>query len=598
MKAGLACSALVLVLGLQPAGAQDNLRSSQVTSPAATLLAPQPPATDAGTSPPAADPSASQNTAEVPFKGGEPWRWRILRTAWTERDEKGYEEFVAAHRRERLPQRARLPHQRRVQPALSRLQPGRHALLCRLRRPALHAARLLRLEERPAVLLFDRRHAAGLLQATSATTARGNPISSRRDLRRGRHRCAPRHPADGRGISSAHYRYPPDYTGKLLPDHYPVKIARDSIKPGTIIYDPNGHVAVVYKVTPEGRIHYIDTHPDNSLTRGVYGKAFTRSAPGMGAGFKRWRPQTLVGATQRRRRQLPAAASIGSPPTRTSPTGPTSSSSAPSPTGRRLWSAGSSCSRARRSNTTTIVRRRLASAGFKYDPLEETRSMVRVLCEDLKYRVDAVDVAIKAAHPQAAAARPASQQHLRHRRRLGDLLHALARCAAQDGLQGAARRGRPLPGRWRRQAASAWPTRGRTFARDSARRLPAGSQRLQHRLHAQRRQRRSSFPSPTSRGACSRSRSIRIIASSAAGARTSREELATCTDGADKRAWYEAEQRLRNQTDRTYDVRMGFSLADLRREAPGSGVDQPPDIDVLELLGETALHSEPGKSSE
>ncbi len=42
------------------------------------------------------------------------------------------------------------------------------------------------------------------------------------------------------------------------------------------------------------------------------------------------------------------------------------------------------------------VRRRLANAGFRYDPLEETRSMVRSLCEDLKYRVDAVDVAIKA----------------------------------------------------------------------------------------------------------------------------------------------------------------------------------------------------------
>ena len=42
---------------------------------------------------------------------------------------------------------------------------------------------------------------------------------------------------------------------------------------------------------------------------------------------------------------------------------------------------------------------------------------------------------------------------------------------------------------------------------------------------------------------------------------------------ADKRDWYAAEQRLRNQTDRTYDVRMNFSLADLRRKAPGSGVD-------------------------
>ena len=64
------------------------------------------------------------------------------------------------------------------------------------------------------------------------------------------------------------------------------------------------------------------------------------------------------------------------------------------------------------------------------------------------------------------------------------------------------------------------------------------------------------------------------------------EELATCPDGADKRAWYDAERRLRNQPDRTYDVRMGFSLADLRKGVPGSGIDAPPGIDVLALLGD------------
>jgi hypothetical protein len=62
------------------------------------------------------------------------------------------------------------------------------------------------------------------------------------------------------------------------------------------------------------------------------------------------------------------------------------------------------------------------------------------------------------------------------------------------------------------------------------------------------------------------------------------EELATCAEPADKRAWYEAEQRLRNQPDRTYDVRMGFSLADLKRAVAGSGIDSPPVTDVLALL--------------
>ena len=72
------------------------------------------------------------------------------------------------------------------------------------------------------------------------------------------------------------------------------------------------------------------------------------------------------------------------------------------------------------------------------------------------------------------------------------------------------------------------------------------------------------------------------------------EELATCAEPADKRAWYEAEQRLRNQPDRTYDVRMGFSLIDLRRAVAGSGIDQPPAADVLALL---RGDSPPGEAS-
>ena len=69
------------------------------------------------------------------------------------------------------------------------------------------------------------------------------------------------------------------------------------------------------------------------------------------------------------------------------------------------------------------------------------------------------------------------------------------------------------------------------------------------------------------------------------------EELATCTDGPDKRAWYEAQQRLRNQADRTYDARMGFSLADLKKSVPGSGIDAPPAIDMLSLLGQASAEA-------
>jgi hypothetical protein len=281
-------------------------------------------------------------------------------------------------------------------------------------------------------------------------TARGNVISSRRDLVDAGLDARRAIPQIVDTISSAHYRYPPAYTGRLLPDHYPVKIARDSIKPGTIIYDPNGHVAVIYKVTAEGRIHYIDTHPDNSLIHkrpqpdrlpnniyGTDGDWETYSTPSRDArlktAFKELRDEVARFLT--------------------------------------LASAGSN---------------RLAYAG------EDIRGDIR-------------------------------QVYLQETRA------CTITYVRSDGSE------RQLP-----------------FA-EVERRLYALSFDPHH---------------------CAERRW---------GAHES-EELATCADPADKRARYEAEQRLRNQPDRTYDVRMGFSLVDLRRAVAGSGIDQPPGTDVLALL--------------
>ncbi len=61
-------------------------------------------------------------------------------------------------------------------------------------------------------------------------------------------------------------------------------------------------------------------------------------------------------------------------------------------------------------------------------------------------------------------------------------------------------------------------------------------------------------------------------------------EAASCPTDADKTAWYRAEQRLRNDPTPEYDVTMNFTRADLERRAPGSGIDQPPDIDIQALI--------------
>ena len=91
-------------------------------------------------------------------------------------------------------------------------------------------------------------------------------------------------------ISSASYRVGPDLERPLAPDHYSPAIARASIRAGTLIYDSNRHVATIWRVDADGRIHYLDAHPDQTVSRGSYDRRFSRARPGMGAGFKNWRP--------------------------------------------------------------------------------------------------------------------------------------------------------------------------------------------------------------------------------------------------------------------------------------------------------------------
>lgn len=79
-------------------------------------------------------------------------------------------------------------------------------------------------------------------------------------------------------------------TSKLFRDTYPVAISKTAIKPGTVLYDPNGHIAVVFDVTKNGKVHLIDAHPDNSLTAITYGEKFSQTNVEIGGGFSNWRP--------------------------------------------------------------------------------------------------------------------------------------------------------------------------------------------------------------------------------------------------------------------------------------------------------------------
>src|SRR5262245_13227297 len=85
MRTKLACCALTIALGFSSADAQDKTQHATVLTPEAGIAAA--PASPASVK--------SENVAAArPQASAEPWRWRVLRTAWSEQDERAYEEFV------------------------------------------------------------------------------------------------------------------------------------------------------------------------------------------------------------------------------------------------------------------------------------------------------------------------------------------------------------------------------------------------------------------------------------------------------------------------------------------------------------------------
>lgn len=521
--------------------------------------------------------------------------WRVQRTAWTDQDERAFEEFV-----ERIGESdCRTVHECLTSAKSNPLYRASNPPGMFFNADCADLPYLLR-----AYFAWRNGLPFGYSSAVApagrdASDIRFNDvgvrISSRRDLT-GPMIDARREIPQMLGlITSAHFRYAPDYSGKLLPDHYPVKITRESIKPGTILYDPYGHLAVVYKVTAQGRVHFIDAHPGNALTRGVYGKAHKRYIPEVGGGFKRWRPQRLVGATHLADGSYQGGSIVlaadkdladwsdeqfyGTDPKRP-----------------KDWEKGRFQHDGETLEYYQFVRRRLAKGHFRYDPLEETRSMVRVLCEDLQYRVHAVDAAI------------AARMHVRPQPdRLPDNIYGTSgdwevhSTPSRDArLKTAFKELRDEVARFLELAATKSDHiayRGDNIRRDllDAYTREASACTISY-TRSDGTQKQLSFADVTRR--------LHLLSFDPYhcverrwGA-NDKEELSTCADGPNKGEWYAAEQRLRNQIDRIYHVRMDFSLADLKRKTPGSGVDDPPDVDVLKLLSGMASSDASDKRSE
>lgn len=91
-------------------------------------------------------------------------------------------------------------------------------------------------------------------------------------------------------VSTATFRIDPRLEHPVLQDFYSPAISRAALRPGSAIYNGDGHVVIVSQIDRDGRIHFVDAHPDGSVTRGVYAGQFQRGDPATGAGFHAWRP--------------------------------------------------------------------------------------------------------------------------------------------------------------------------------------------------------------------------------------------------------------------------------------------------------------------
>ena len=416
-------------------------------------------------------------------------------------------------------------------------------------------------------------------------SARGNVVEQRRDVPSG---------ADGLSvlarladdISSASYRIDPEREAPLEQDFYSPALDSGSIRPGTVIYDPNGHLAVVFRVGQDGRIRYIDAHPDNSLTRGFYDLRFVRASPGMGAGFKNWRPLQLVGTRAVEGILFGGTAMLA--PNRDLP-GFSLAQYYGTDRQDGGWKNGEFHLRGQKLEYYDYVRASLGGGSLSFDPLREISDMVASNCADLGYRAEAVDAALAASlqnqpQPERLPANiygadgdwetystPSRDARLKTAfKNLRDTAERFVIMARTHDPH-LAWRGQNLPAELLAAYDTAAARCSLSYVRSDGTRVTFGYEKARQRLFAM------SFDPY----ACIERRW------GAGGA-----EAAACRDGTVKRAWYDAEQRLRNQIDRTYEAQMDFSLRELERgrsigdsrQTIMPGVASPPDTDARGYL--------------
>ena len=387
-------------------------------------------------------------------------------------------------------------------------------------------------------------------------------------------------------VSSASFRtHYADDSAVNFTDQYPVRISRDAIQPGTMIYDPNGHVGTVYRVSNDGKIYFFDAHPDNSVTAGTFDDKFVRSNPGQGAGFRNWRPLQLVGAEVDRKGFYLGGKILGASNRNLSNYSVEQFFGNQDPKATEAtvdWKKAAFIIDGKNLTYYEYIRQQMSVGQLRISPVDEFRSILTDLCESLKDRVHAVDIGVKAGLSQKD-----------HPDRLPENIYGTAgdweeystpsrdaqlKVSFIDLLSSS----KDFLTKWRAQD----PTivySGSTLAQDllSTYQQQASSCQIQYQ--------NSQGQSVTLSLEEVRQRLFQLsfdpyhCVERRWGA-ASAHELASCQENQNKNLWYVREQRLRNQPERQYEVRTDFNLDDLLKPLPGNGLDKAPNVDIEGFL--------------
>jgi hypothetical protein len=382
-------------------------------------------------------------------------------------------------------------------------------------------------------------------------------------------------------VFSGTYRTDASEKHGVLSDFYAPALQPGTIHAGSLVYDINGHVGIVWKVDPDGRIYYMDAHPDFTITRSVYGAQFGQSPMRLGGGLKNWRPFKLVGShhdaqghllgghlAYAENDQIADFSLIQYVGTEPNPKQDV--------TKAHYVYNGSEL------GFYEYVRVAVSGGRMDFNPIYELKQTMKTLCNDLNDRAQYVDLDVKDGisvkpHPERlpdniygsdnlewetystpsrdARIKAAFAQFYRDMAEMIDLWVKRDPRIVYDGNF------------LRDDLARAYQQESEactiTYLNSSHRPVPMTFDDMVHRLYT------FSFDPYH----CVELRW------GAAG-----DERASCTDPKTKLRWYDAEQRLRNQPDRTYDLQMGFNIAELNSKVKGTGIDKPPPIDIKALI--------------